>query len=104
MADTFKKLAQVTLNTAVTSIYSPPAATTAIIRHMRVVNTNTGQDHTVKMYHNPNGEAGLNAVDDVILPFVVIDAGGWGEFEGTIIMQAQDTLVGQVGEAPNGEV
>lgn len=99
MADTFKKLAQALILTSNTTLYTTPASTTTIIRHMRIVNTNTTTDRTVKLFHNPSGEGGANAADDVILPFVTIDGGGWGEFEGTIILETGDTLVGICGES-----
>ena len=61
--------------------------TTVIIKSMRVVNT-TGTAATLKLFHD--GTAAVN----LILPFVTIAANGWAEFDGTIIMEAGDTLVG----------
>ncbi len=90
MADAFKKLAQAELAQAAstTTLYTVPAATEAIIKHIRAVNTTAGAV-TVKLWHD--GTADVN----LILPEVEIEAGAWGEFDGAILMETGDTLVGQ---------
>lgn len=86
MAETWKKLYQGTLPAASNQLlYTVPGATTAIIKHIRIVNYSAATQ-AVQMWHD--GTADSNR----ILPSVSIEAGGWGEFEGTILMEASDTL------------
>lgn len=92
MADSFKKLNQLQVPTGVTSVYTAPALTSVIVRHMRAVNTNVS-GITLKMWHTGTTDA------DVILPAVSIDAGGWAEFEGTIILEAGEQLYAQASSA-----
>ena len=87
MAETYKKLVQTLVDSSNETFYTVPAGTTTIIRSMRAVNT-TGTAATLKLFHD--GTAAVN----LILPFVTIAANGWAEFDGTIIMEAADTLVG----------
>ena len=96
MAETYKTLAQETVDNSNDTIYTAPSNTTTIIRSMRAVNT-TGTAATLKLFH------GGTATANIILPFVTIEASGWAEFDGTIIMEATDTLVGisSVDEAIN---
>ena len=87
MAETYKKLAQTLVDSSNETLYTVPANTTTIIRSMRLVNT-TGTAATVKLFHDGTATANM------ILPFVTIAANGWAEFDGTIIMEAADTLIG----------
>lgn len=87
-----KKLAQVQPGTTPTTLYTVPASKVAEIVHIRVVNP-TGASHTIKLWHD--GSADVN----LILPTVTIDAGGWGEFDGRILMETGDTLVAQADAA-----
>ena len=87
MAETYKKLVQELVDNSNDTLLTVAANTTVIIRSMRAVNT-TGTAATLKLF--PDGTAAVN----LILPFVTIAANGWAEFDGTIIMEAGDTLVG----------
>lgn len=88
MYEDFKQLTLTTstLPTAMTVLYTAPANSSVIIKHIRIVNGNATINRAVSLRH---GTA-------TILPAATIDAGGWGEFEGTIILNAGDTLSGQV--------
>ena len=88
MPDTYKKLNQVQPGTSAGTIYTVPSATQTIVKHIRIVNNDTTA-RTVKLWHD--GTADLN----VILPTTSIRAGGWAEFDGTITMDAADTLAAQ---------
>lgn len=90
MSDAYKKLAQAQLaaSPGTTTLYTVPGSTEAIVSHIRVVNVSGGAV-TVKLWHD--GTADVN----VVLPEVTLEAGEWGEFDGTITMEAADTLVGQ---------
>ena len=87
MAETYKKLVQELVDNSNDTLLTVAADTTVIIKSMRAVNT-TGTAATLKLFHD--GTAAVN----LILPFVNIAANGWAEFDGTIIMEANDTLVG----------
>lgn len=85
MAETYKKLAQTQVPNTATVIYTVPAATQTIVKHIRVSNP-TANDATLKLWHD--GNANVN----IILPPATILAGGWAEFDGVITMEAGDTL------------
>lgn len=87
MADTFKRLYQGQPGTGATTLYTVPALTATIIKHIRIVNP-TATDRTIKLWHGGVVDA------NVILPTVTVLAGGWGEFDGTIVMAAAETLSG----------
>jgi hypothetical protein len=57
-----------------------------VITHIRAVNY-SDTARTLKLWHD--GTANGN----IILPPVAIEAGGWGEFEGEILLEKGDTLV-----------
>ena len=87
--ETFKELYQGQLAaTDDAARYAVPASTQTIVKHIRVVNTDS-VDRTVTIYHT-NGGAGGAAT--TILPATTILAGAWAEFEGTITMDAADEL------------
>jgi len=94
MAETYKKLGQGTLTGSGTqdTLYTVPASTTAIIKHIRLVNYSTSSC-MVKLWHDGTTDAYL------ILPATTIEAGGWGEWDGTFIMEASDTLNGEASAA-----
>lgn len=85
MADSFEKLAQQQVPNSATTIYTVPASTQTIVKHIRVVNP-SGADATIKIWHD--GNADIN----IILPFATVLAGGWAEFDGVITMETGDTL------------
>lgn len=87
MADTFKKLYQGQPGTGATTLYTVPASTSAIVKHITVSNP-TGASRTVKLWQS--GTADTN----VILPTATILAGGWAEFDGTVTLAAADTISG----------
>lgn len=87
MPEAFKKLDQRQCPNVATTLYTVPASTQVIVKHIRAVNT-TGLDATLKLWHD--------GVTDpfVILPAATILAGGWAEFDGDIVMEAADTISG----------
>ena len=87
MAETYKKLAQGQLANSTGTLYTVPANTSALIGHIRLVN-NTGASHTAKLYHDGTTDA------QAILPTLTIEAGGWAEFSGGLVMEASDTMSG----------
>ena len=87
MSETYKKLAQGQLANSTGTLYTVPANTSALIGHIRLVN-NTGASHTAKLYHDGTTDA------QAILPTLTIEAGGWAEFSGGIVMEASDTMSG----------
>ena len=87
MAETYKKLAQGQLPSSAGTIYTVPSGTSTIIKHIRLVNTDSSA-RTARLYHDGTTDA------TTILPAASIEAGGWAEFEGTIVMEAADTLAG----------
>lgn len=88
MTDTYKKIAQAQPGTSATTLYTVPSATQAIVKHIRVVNTDSTA-RTIKFWHDGNSD------ERVILPATSIRAGGWAEFDGTITLEASDTLSAQ---------
>jgi hypothetical protein len=90
MTDAYKKLAQVELaqDPATTTIYTVPGATQTIVKHMTVVNS-TGGPVTFKLWRDGVADVNLITVE------VILKSGAFGEWDGTIFMEAGDTLVGQ---------
>ena len=88
MAETYKKLGQGQLGRSVAVLYTVPADTSAIVKKIVLVN-NDSEDLTVELNHDGDTEATR------ILPPITIDAGGWAEFDGSICMEAADTLQGK---------
>jgi hypothetical protein len=85
MAETYKKLAQDRVGSSVETVYTVPGGTSAIVKHIRLVNPTAGAA-TVALWHD--GTADVN----IILPPVSLGAGEWAEFDGSILMEAADTL------------
>jgi len=93
MALNYKKLVQVILdNAAPQQIYQAPPGSEVIVRGIKVVNK-SGVTCSARLWHD--GSADVN----IILPPVDIVAGGWGDYDGVVLMEAQDTLYGQAGAA-----
>lgn len=90
MTDTFKKLAQAQPagSPSTTTLYTVPSATQTVVRHIRIVNMDTA-DRTIKLWHDGTADS------NVILPATTVKSGGWSEFDGTITMEANDTLIAQ---------
>ena len=87
MAETYKKLAQGQLANSTGTLYTVPSSTSTLVGHIRLVNS-TGASHTAKLYHDGTADA------QAILPTLTIEAGGWAEFSGGIVMEASDTMAG----------
>lgn len=85
MPESYKKLAQAAAPTATAALYTSPTATQTIIKHIRVVNYGTVAA-TIALYQSGSGGV------DTILPPVTVEPGAWGEFDGTILMDAVDVL------------
>lgn len=97
MADTYKVLYQGQLSTASGAVYTVPSGTQAIVKTMRVVNTNTAAA-TVSMWHLPSGTS-TTSNSTAILPSTSIDAGGFAEFEGTMTMETGSKIAALAGTA-----
>jgi hypothetical protein len=99
MAETYKKLAQgqlvVTAGTEAQKLLYEVAtspSTTTIIKNMKFVNLGAASN-TIKLYHD-----GV-AVGNVILPATNVAAGGYAEYEGTILLEPGDKLNGEASTA-----
>lgn len=90
MADSFKKVAQTQVagSPSTSTLYTVPASTQTVIRHIRVVNTAVN-DRTLTLWHDGTADSNM------ILPPTTIKSGGWAEFDGTITMETGDTLIAQ---------
>lgn len=82
-----KKLAQVQVAATPTTIYTVPADTQTVIKTINIVNTDASNPHTITLWHDGSGNVNM------ILPPVVILAGGFAVFEGEYSMETSDTLV-----------
>ena len=85
MAETYKKLGQALVasaNTA-TTMYTTPANTSTIVKHMRFTSVDARNTCHIKLYHLDSG--GTAGTGNQILAETTIGANGWAEFEGTII-------------------
>lgn len=89
MPETFKRIYQGQLSTPATPVYTVPAGTQTVVKHMRIVNLDT-VPRWVKMWQGGTSDA------NIILPQVSIPAGGWMEFDGVLTMNSADTLAAQV--------
>ena len=96
MPETYKRLGQGQVALAVDAsngiLYACPADTTAIIRQMIFSNVDASAIHALTLYHIDNG--GTANDTKVILKAANIESGGWADFTGTIILEAQDELRG----------
>ena len=85
-------LAQGQLPISVDVLYTVPSGHTAIVRHIRLANP-TVTDRNASLHQGGTGN------DSVILPPTAILAGGWGEFDGMIIMGPGEVLYGTASAA-----
>ena len=92
MTDTYSKLTQNDLDIADANptIVAGPYAERTIVKHIRIVNQSTTAIAAAKMWQRTS--AGVPVNDELILPAADISAGGWAEFEGTIIMEPNEYL------------
>ena len=88
MAESIKKLAQLTLDGTVQTIYTAPTSTSTIIKEISLVN------FTLSNVNATIWDGG-NADNNIILPPTSIDAGGHGEFNGVYFLEAGDVLKAQ---------
>lgn len=98
MSETYSMLNQLTLSTTATAVVTVPSGQTAFVKHIRVVNNDTTINRSLTIWQAGTG------VNNVILPLVPIDAGGWAEFEGTIILNAGTILYASAGAGDGGEL
>lgn len=86
MTDTLSRIVgPVNLASGTSTVFTGTTAHIYTIRSIRVVN-NTAAAVTVKL--------GIGGVTDalLVLPPTAIDAGGWGEFDGVLVMSGTETL------------
>lgn len=86
--EVFRTLAQVALDAIPTTIYTCPAATQAIVKAIMVVNT-LGAQNSIEIWQN--GSANVNR----ILPPTTVETGEFGTYDGSITLQAGESLVGR---------
>lgn len=86
MPESYKILAQALIPSTNTTIYTVPASTQTIIKHMIIANP-SGGDVSVFLYHN--GSSAVNTM----LPGVTVVAGGFAENDAPSTMNAGDTIV-----------
>ena len=103
MTDTFKLISQQVLPVSATGsetvvgtngLIATGTSNGTIIRHLRVVNTDT-VTRNFTMWIARTGTGNTLDVNDVIVPPADLSDGGWAEFEGTIILNSGDRLFGQ---------
>jgi len=93
MTDTFKKLGQQQLSVATpVTLYTVPGATQAIVRHIRIINTDTVA-RTITLFDGGSG------VGNTILPITTLQPGSVLEMDVFITMAAAGTLLGTAGTA-----
>lgn len=85
MPETYKRIAQTQPGTSAATVYTTPASTQTIVKHIRIVNTDT-LPRWVKLWQAGTADSNL------ILPQTSIPAGGWAEFDGTICLSAAETI------------
>jgi hypothetical protein len=93
MSDTYTKLAQHDLDlvdAAPTAVVTAGGTEQVIVKHIRVVNQSTLTIAGIRMWQRTS--AGVPVDDELILPTADIAAGGWAEFEGTIILNPSEVL------------
>ncbi len=91
MVETYKKLAQTTIPSVVAALYTVPALTQTIVKHI-VISNNTGTPVTdIFLYHDGTTDS------NILVPGVTLAVGEWGEFDGSITMETADTLQAKAG-------
>jgi len=89
MAESYKKLHQSELTTSAAVVYTVPANTQTIVKHIRAVNSDATVTYWVSLWDGGSSDANL------ILPQTDIVAGGFFEIEATMCMDAGGTLQAQ---------
>lgn len=88
MADAYKLLYQGQLAATVGTLYTVPAATSAIVRHISVVNNDT-VSRTFVLYRQ-----GTAAANIITPPAMVVLPGGMQEWDGAMALAATETIRG----------
>lgn len=83
--ETFKKLAQGLIPSTSAAVYTVPAATQAIIKHI-IINNNTAGSVTVTLW------VGAEADDNLFLAPTALAAGERAEFDGSLVLEAAEVL------------
>lgn len=89
MADSYKTLYRGQLAASVATIYTVPGATSAIIKHISVVN-NDSVDRTFSLYRNGTAAANIFSPSTA----VNVPAGGSVEWDGTMALETGGTIAG----------
>lgn len=92
MADAYKKLYQGQLAASVATIYTVPAATSAIIKHIAVVNR-TGNAVTFQLWRDGTTDA---FAFTAVMPLA---PNGMADWDGTFAMNTGETLAGAASSA-----
>lgn len=98
MPDVYRVLYQGQISTSSGVAYTPSGSSQAIVKTMRIVNTNTASGASISLWQLPSSVATTSA-PYAILPATTIDAGGFAEFEGTMTMENGQKIVAQAGLA-----
>lgn len=85
MAEAYKKLVQTQPGVAAATVYTVPALTNTVIKHIRAVNMGAAAA-TIGLYD------GGTAVTNRILPDVPLGPGEWLEWDGLLTMPTTATL------------
>ena len=94
MAETYKKLNQQQLPTTATTLYTAPASPgSAIIRSIRIVNTDAAASHNFTLYQSGTGAA------NQIIGTTVLQPGETFIDVGPIILGSADTIAGKADTA-----
>jgi hypothetical protein len=88
MAEAYKRLYQGQPGTSITTIYTVPAATNAVVKNIRIVNMGTASA-TIQLWHGGTTNA------NVILPATTLQPGEWGEFDGLIVAPTTEVFSAQ---------
>src|SRR4051812_29388064 len=88
MADAYKLLYQGQLGATIATLYTVPGATSAIIRHISVVN-NDSVDRTFALYRD-----GAVASNIITPPAMLVKAGGKAEWDGAMALSTGETIRG----------
>lgn len=88
LSDSYKQLYQGQLPSSAATLYTVPGSTSAIIRHISVVNNDTVA-RTFALYRG-----GTAATNYITPPAMVVLPGGMQEWDGAMAMAATETLRG----------
>ena len=89
MANSYKTLYEGQLPNSVGVLAAVPSLTSWIIKHISVINTDAGSDHTFALYRNGTTDPFLFTP-----PAMLVVMGGMDEFTGTLALEAGGTIAG----------